>query len=50
MISSKSFNIGATTNANTASIPDQGTAWGATTANTGIEIKGLGLSWTYNQP
>ncbi len=40
----KALLLGATTNANTASIPDQGTAWGTTTANTGIEIKGLGLS------
>ena len=36
--------LGATSNTSTASIPNQGTAWGATTANTGIEIKGLGLS------
>jgi hypothetical protein len=36
--------LGATSNASTASIPNQGTAWGATTANTGIETKGFGLS------
>lgn len=40
----KALLIGATTNANTASIPDQSTTWGATTANTGIEIKGFGLA------
>ncbi len=36
--------LGATSNTSTASIPNQSTAWGATTADTGIEIKGLGLS------
>ena len=36
--------LGATGNTLTASIPEQTTAWGATTAGTGIETKGFGLS------